>query len=213
METNLTDAAPPFYKLPDWAWWAIGIGIIVAVTAGVVLLVRSSRPQLPLELVQKRETVGKILEEMSRVSDVDVKPLEELEGKKDYRGAVRLMDEALKVNLAYENLSDMLLKASSDLTRLALQIKPDDLGTKAVEAFGSLASLAEVEKRFYQNRRNLYEMTRSYYADLEAEKNPLIPENLNLLVQAVNSDFSKARELEGKFAAAVKAFDDAASKK
>lgn len=213
MDTAQLNSPVPGKGLPIWAWWVIGLAVIVAVTAAVVFLIRSAKPQLPPGLVQKRESVAKILEDINKVKDVDIRPLVELESKKDYKGAVGLMDKALEANAAYEHLANALMTVSDELAKLAVQVRPDDIGTKAVEAFGSLANLAQAEKSFYRNRRALYETTKSYYADLDAKKTPPIPDNLRSLVEAINSDLNKAKELNDQFAKAVKAFDDAASMK
>jgi len=196
-------------RIPLWAWWVIGIAVIVAVSAGAVFLVRQSRPALPPGLVELRESVAKILEESSRLEDVDVKPLIELEAKQDYAGAVALLDRALAANAAHETVAASLVGVSENLTKLAIQVKPDAVATKAIEAFGLLAQLARAEQKFYEDRRQLYEMTKQYYAGLADGKNPPIPPGLQPLVDAVNDDLARARGLRERFAAGVQAFDEA----
>lgn len=195
-------------KLPLWSWWLIGIAAIAGVAAGIVFLIRETAPSLPPGLVEKRREVAKILDESSQLEDVDLKPLLELETKKDFRGAAELMAKALEVNGDFEILSVSLVKVSNELTKLALAVKPDDIGIKAMEAFDSLARLAQAEKKFYENRRRLYELTQGYYAGLAAKKKPALPEGLRSLALEVNNDLDKAKELHQQFAAAVKAFDD-----
>jgi len=207
-ETRITKS-----RLPIWVWWVIGLALIAAISVGVIFLVRKKTLQIPPGLVERREAVSRILDDINKIEDVDIKPLVELESKKDYKGAVALMDQALSKNGAYEYLNSSLVSVSEELTKLSLQIKPDDVGTKAIEAFGLLARLAQAEKNFYERRRTLYEITKSYYGDLVAKRNPPIPVNLRELVVAVNEDLKKAKELQNQFAAAVKAFDDAASVK
>lgn len=200
-------------RFPIWAWWVIGLVLIAAISAGIVFLARKKAPYLPPDLVEKRVAIGRILDDINKIEDVDIKPLVELENKKDYKGAVELMDRALEKNGAYEYLNSSLVSVSEELTKLSLQIKPDDVGAKAIEAFGLLAKLAQAEKKFYESRRALYEVTKSYYGDLAIKKNPSIPENLGRLVAAVSEDLKTAKELQNQFAAAVKAFDEVVSMK
>lgn len=200
-------------RLPIWAWWVIGIALIIAVAAGIVLIIRNTQTELPPGLIERRKDISRILEDIDRVEDVDIKPLVELEKVKDYKGAVALMERAVDRNAEYEKLVASLANVSDELAKLSVQVRPDDLGSKAVEAFGFLVRLAEAERKFYEDRRALYEITLSYYTDLETKKNPTIPENLHAVVEAVNSDLQKVKEASQQFAIAVKAFDDAASGK
>ena len=196
-------------RLPLWLWWFIGLAAIAAIVAGVIFVQRLNSPRLPAGLAELREHVAKILEESGRIEDVDIKPLVDLEVKKDYAGAVALMDKALAANASLEAVAESLAEASAGLTKLAVQVKPDDIATKAIEAFGALDKLAQAEKKFYEDRRMLYEVTRSYYADLAAKKSPAIPENLPSLVETVNADLKRAEELRETFSTAIKAFDEA----
>lgn len=196
-------------KFPLWVWWVVGLAVIVGIAAGVVVAISNPVPFLPLGLVEKREAVAKLRESQQRLEDVDIKPLVELEAKKDYRGAVELMDEALAANAGQERLVGELTAVSAELAGLALRVEPDAAGAKAIAAFETLTQLVRAEQKFYENRRKLYEITRNYYADLEAKKNPSVPADLQVLVNAVNADFGKARELGLQFAAAVQAFDEA----
>lgn len=194
-------------RVPIWLWWIIGGAVIIAIAAGVVMFVRSVRPNMPPGLAEKRREVARILDESGRIADVDVRPLAELESKKNYRGAAALMEQALAANSAKATATASLLGVSSELVKMAIQVRPDIVGAKAVEAFGFLAQLAGAEKKFYEDRRALYEMTRDYYAGLAAKKIVPIPENMRAAVDAVNGDLEKTRELNAKFNAAVKEFD------
>ncbi len=215
METTETNFSASPKKLPLWAWWAVGIAVIIAVAAGAVLLVANKKktPELPPGLVERRDAAVKVLEEMNKIEDVDLKPLVDLETKKDYRGAVDLMTKALNQNSAYENVTASLIVLGNDLSKLSAEVKPDDVGVKAVEAFSALAKLAEAEKKYYQDRRALYEITKNYYSELDAQKKPPIPENLRVIIDAVNADFQAVKDLNQQFAAAVRSFDDAISMK
>lgn len=194
-------------RVPIWLWWIIGGAVIIAIAAGVVIFVRSVRPNMPPGLAEKRREVARILDESGRIADVDVRPLAELESKKNYRGAAALMEQALAANSAKATATASLLGVSNELVKMAIQVRPDIVGAKAVEAFGFLAQLAGAEKKFYEDRRALYEMTRDYYADLAAKKTVPIPENMRAAVDTVNGDLEKTRELNAKFNAAVKEFD------
>lgn len=196
-------------KLPLWAWWVVGLAVIIGIAAGVVIAVSNPAPLLPPGLAEKREAVAKLRDEASRFKDVDIKPLVELEAKKDYRGAVALMEQALAANAEYELVVGELSAVSEELSVLAIQVEPDVVGAKAITAFETLVQLAQAEKKFYENRRRLYEITRSYYLDLEIGKRPAVPDGLAELVEAVNADLEKARQLNRQFAAAVRAFDEA----
>lgn len=200
-------------RAPIWLWWIIGGVMIIAIAAGAVMFVRSVRPSMPPGLAEKRSEVARILDESGRIADVDIRPLAELESKKNYRGAVTLMEQALAANSAKATASASLLGVSSELVKLAIQVRPDIVGAKAVEAFGFLAQLAGAEKKFYEDRRLLYEMTRDYYAGLAAKKAVPIPENMLAAVDMVNSDLEKTRELNAKFNAAVKEFDALAARR
>lgn len=195
--------------LPRWSWWVVGIAFIAAIAAAVIFFVRAVRPSLPPGLVEKRDAVARLLEDGSRIADVDIKPLVALEAKKDFTGAVALMEQALAANARQEELNASLTAVSQDLAKLSVGVEPDAIGAKAVEAFGILAKLAEAERKFYADRRRLYEMTRDYYRALMGRQQPPIPENLRLLVDAVNADQESAKTLHGQFAAAIKAFDEA----
>ena len=194
-------------RLPLWLWWIIGIAVIGAVSAGAVFFIRSSRPSIPPGLVEKREEISRLLEESGRIGDVDIRPLAEMESKKDYSGVAALMERALESNAEHEKLSQTLVKASDELANTSVRVMPDTIGTKAITAFGVLSRLAQAEKKFYANRRLLYEMTRDYYADLAAKKNPTLPDNLRALVLKVNADLDEARALHQQFASAIKIFD------
>lgn len=200
-------------RIPLWAWWVVGPAVIVGIAAGVVIAVSNPAPLLPPGLVEKREAVSRLLEEQKHLEDTDIKPLVELEAKKDYRGASALMEKALAANAEHERLAGDLAAVSGELARLAIAVRPDAVGAKAVSAFQSLVELARAEKKFYASRRQLYEVTRNYYADLEAKKAPPVPDGLAGLVEAVNADLEKARELNRQFAAAVQAFDEAVAGK
>ncbi len=196
-------------RIPLWAWWVIGPAVIIGITAGVVIAVSNPAPILPPGLVEKREAVAKLRDEASRLKDVDIKPLVGLEAKKDYSGAVKLMDEALAANAAYERTIGEQVALGNELARLAIQVEPDAVGAKAITAFETLTQLARAEQKFYDNRRKLYELTRNYYAELLAERSPSVPADLRALVDAVNADFGTAQQLSAQFAAAVRAFDEA----
>lgn len=196
-------------RLPLWAWWVIGLVIIVALAVAAVWLVGGRGLTLPPGLTEKREQVAKLLDEASRIEDVDIKPLLALEEKKDFKGAVALMEQALGVNALQEELNATLVGLADELARLALVVEPDELGTKAIEAFGALAELAEAEQKFFSDRKLLYETTRGYYADLAAKKRPPIPADLTTLVDTVNADLEKAKGLHRDFAASARAFDEA----
>lgn len=208
-----TLSAPSAHKKSKWLWWVIGILIIIAVSAGVVFFIGKNKVSIPPGLVEKRKDLAKVFEQISGVQDVDIRPLLDMESKKDYKGAVELMTQALQRNAEYEKLNASLVSVSDELNQLSTGVKPSDLGAKATSAFSDLVKLVQAEKKFYEDRRTLYELTKSYYTDLEAKKNPSIPAELQAVVQAVNADLASARDLSQKFTASVKAFDDAASMK
>ena len=196
-------------KIPFWLWWTIGLAAVASAAALAVWLAVGRGPMLPPGLAEKREQVAKLLEEASRIEDVDVKPLAALEAKRDFKGAAALMESALAANAEQERLNASLLTVSNELTRLALAVEPDEVGARAVEAFGVLAELAKAEQKFFADRRELYEVTRGYYADLAVRKKPPIPADLQTLVETVNADLEIAKGLHRDFAAATKAFDEA----
>ncbi len=194
---------------PLWAWWTIGIAVIIGIVAGVVLAISNPAPVLPPGLVEKREAVTLLLETQRRLEDTDIKPLIGLEARRDYRGAVALMEKALEANTRHEQIVGELAAVSGELAGLAVRVEPNVTSVKAVAAFGTLGELAKTEKQFYANRRRLYEITRNYYADLDAQKTPPISGDLEALVDTVNADLEKAQQLSRQFAAAVQAFDEA----
>lgn len=196
-------------KLAPWAWWTIGLAAIAAVAGGAAYFVSNQKPALPPGLVELREAVAKIIEQSAKLEDIDVTPLAELEAKKEYEAAVRLMEEALRANAAAEAFTASLVEASENLAKLSVEIKSEAVATKAIDAFGILAKLASAEAEFYADRRRLYEITRDYYADLAAKKNPAIPEGLEALADEVNADLEKARGLHQEFASALAVFDEA----
>lgn len=199
-------------RFPVWAWWVAGLAVIIGIAAGVVLAISNPAPFLPPGLAEKREAVAKLRGEASRLEDVDVKPLVDLETRKDYRGAAALMGRALEVNVEHERLVGQLTVASEELAGLALRVEPDAAGAKAITAFETLVRLVQAEKKFYENRRRLYEITRNYYADLAIKKNPSVLDGLAGLVDSVNADLEKAQQLSVEFAAAARAFDEAAQR-
>lgn len=196
-------------RLPLWAWWVVGIAVIIGIAGGVVVAIWNPTPILPSGLAEKREAVTLLLERQRRLEDTDIKPLVLLESKQDYRGAVALMETALAANGKQEELAGTLAVMGEELARLAVLVKPDAAGAKAMAAFSTLTELAQTEKKFYGNRRRLYEITRNYYADLEAKKTPPVPGDLEALVASVNADLEKAQQLSRQFASAVQAFDEA----
>ncbi len=200
-------------NFPSWIWWVIGIVVIAAIAAAAVLMARNPGPRLPPGLVEKRAEVVAILDEAARIEDVDLQPLVGLEAKKDFKSSVALMEQALVVNERQERLNASLLAASEELTQIAVGITPDTIGAKAVEAFSILKQLAQTERDFFTGRKFLYETTRNYYADLAAKKRPAVPANLKTLVDTVNAQFAKAKELHRRFTEAVAAFDEAIRKK
>ncbi len=195
-------------KFPRWAWWLVGIIAVVAIAAGIIFIVRNAGPSLPSGLVEKRAEAARLLEEASRIEDVDMKPLVTLEAKKDYAGAVALMDAALAVNNRQEQLNGALVTVSDELAKLAVGVEPDGAGEKAVEAFSILAQLAEAEKEFFTDRRALYEAGRGYYAALAAKKKPPLSAGLAALAETITADLAKAKELHQHFSAAARAFDE-----
>ena len=199
-------------RLPMWFWWAVGIMLIAAIAAAAVLLTRSTGPTLPPGLVERRAEAARILDEASRVEDADLKPLVALEARKDFKGAVALMEQAMAANERQERLNASLITVSEELTRLAVGVTPDEVGARAVDAFSILTQLAGAEKKFFAERRQLYETTRNYYAELAAKKKPSIPADLSSLVDRVSAALAKARELHRRFTDAVKAFDAAIRK-
>lgn len=196
-------------KLPRTTWWLAGILLLALVVLAAVWFIRSGRPSLPPGLVEKREGVTRILAERERTPDVDIKPLIELEARRNFKGAGALMEQALAANARQEELNAALVKASEELATLAVGVEPDELGAKAIGAFGALARLAEAERRYYQDRRILYELTRGYYADLATGLAPPVPDRLADLVDTVNADLEKAKTAHDEFAAAISAFDQA----
>ena len=170
---------------------------------------RPIRPFIPPQFLERRAAVTKALEELERIKDVDIQPLTELEAKSDYEGAVTLMARALTANRAYENVMATLILVGDELGTLALAVKPDSLGEKAIEAFSSLSRFAEAERRYYQDRRALYEKTENYYAGRAAGEPAAVPEHLADLVERVNADLEEAERLKHDFKAAIKAFDEA----
>lgn len=196
-------------SFPVWVWWAIGIVAIAAVAAGVAYFVSNHKPTLPPGLVELREAVAKIIEESSKLEDVDVTPLAGLEAKKDYTAAVNLMEKALQANASAEAFTASLVTVSQNLAALSVEIKSEAIATKAIDAFGILAKLANAEAEFYADRRKLYEITRDYYADLAAKKNAPIPEGLEALAGEVSADLEKVRGLHQEFASALAIFDEA----
>lgn len=200
-------------RLPLWAWWIIGVAVIAAIAVAAVFAVKSSGPRLPPGLTEKRADAARILDEASRIEDVDLGPLTALEAKKDFRGAAALLDTALAVSERQERLNASLISVSEELSRLAVGVTPDTIGTKAVEAFGMLKQLAESERKFFTERRVLFEAARSYYADLAEKKKPAVPANFKALADGVNSAYAKVRELYQRFADAARAFDEAIRKR
>lgn len=197
-------------KLPRTIWWFAGMLLLVVAVLVVVWFIRSGRPSLPPGLVEKREKVTRILAERERTPDVDIRPLIDLEARRNFKGAVALMEQALAANTRQEEFNAALIKASGELATLAVSVEPDELGAKAIGAFGALSRLAGAERRYYQNRRTLYEVTRGYYLDLTAGLQPPVPDRLADLVDAVNAELEKAKAAHNEFAAAISAFDQAA---
>lgn len=185
--------------------------MLAALAVAVIFLNRASSPTLPPGLVEKREAVGRILDDLSKRQDVDILPLAELEAKKDYSGAIALMERALLANSAFEANVSSLAAAGTELAALTAAVTSEDIAAQAREAFGLLVAFIQAEKKFYEDRRRLYEVTRQYYSDLAVKKKPPIPEGLSALVDTVNADFAAAQELRRQFAGALKAFDDAAA--
>lgn len=187
----------------------MGIAVLAALAVAVIFLNRASSPTLPPGFAEKREAVSRILDVLGKRQDVDIRPLAELEANKDYSGAVALMEQALLANAMYEADVSSLAAASTELAALVGAVKSEGIGVKAREAFGLLVAFVQAEKKFYENRRRLYEVTRQYYSDLALKKKPPIPEELATMVDTVNADFAGAEELRRQFAAALAAFDDA----
>lgn len=171
---------------------------------------RPIRPSIPPRFLERRAAVTKALEELERIKDVDIQPLTELEVKNDFKGAAALMARALVANRAYENVMATLILVGDELGTLALAVKPDSLGEKAIEAFSSLSRFAEAERRYYQNRRTLYETTENYYATRAAGEPAAVPENLAVLVDSVNADLKEAERLKRGFTDKIERFDEAA---
>ena len=198
-------------RLPAWVWWLLAIAAIAGLA--VIFVIRTFGPSLPPGLVERREAVGRILDNLNKIQDVDIRPLAELETKKEYANAVSLVERALSANSAYEAEVSSLVEASRGLTTLAAAISSAGIAVKARDAFALLTKFAEAEKKFYEDRRSLYQITRSYYADLAAKKKAPIPEGLPAMVDTVNADFAQAQEIRRQFAAALKAFDDAVAER
>lgn len=194
-------------RFPSWLWWTIGIGFVITIAAAVAYLVSSRQPRFPPGLTEQRREAVALLEEITRAEDVDVRDLERLEGVRDYAGAVTLLERALTANATHEQRSVRLVQLGDELSRLALAVEPDGIGTRAVEAFGLLAKLAEAEYAFSSDRRELYEVTRDYYLELTAEHEAPFPRNLAEMVEVVNADFERREELRSEFSAAIAAFD------
>lgn len=199
----------PQRQLPGWAWWVIGIAVIAAIAGGVAFIVHGRRPVLPPGLAERRADAARILEASSRVEDVDIQPLLTLETKKDYQGAVALMEQAIAVNATQEELTASLRSVSEELRGLAANVRPDETNVKATQAFQALVDLAGAQQKFYADRRTLYEVTKAYYTDLAAKKHPAIPDNLRSLVAAINEDRGRVNDLNRQFSAAIGTFDAA----
>ena len=194
------------------AWLAAALVILVLVVAAFFLL-RSKHPSIPPGLVEKRQAVSDILKQSNGTEDVDIRPLVDLEAKKNYGGAVALMERAISENQVHHDLASSLVGVAGELSRLAVQVKPDDVGAKAVGAFSLLTKFAEANRTFYEDRGELYHMTRDYYAGLAAKKSPAIPDTLRHIVDTVTKDRAAASTLNQQFASAIKAFDAMVGKK
>ncbi len=195
-------------RLSVWVWWLAGIIIVAAIAGGIIFIVRNAGPSLPPGLAEKRAEAARLLEEASRIEDVDMKPLVTLEAKKDYAAAVALMDFALAANSRQEQLNGALVTVSDELAKLAVGVEPDDAGAKAVEAFSILAQFAAAERKFFSNRQLLYASGRDYYAALAAKKKPSLSGELAALTETITADLAKAKDLHQRFSAAAKAFDE-----
>ena len=197
----------------DWRWWLLGIAVLAVFAIAIIFLNRASSPTLPPGFAEKREAVSRILDVLGKRQDVDIRPLAELEAEKDYSGAVALVERALSANALYEADVSSLAAASTELAALTVAVKSEDIIAKARQAFGLLVAFVQAEKKFYEDRRRLYEVTRQYYSDLALKKKPPVPEGLPAMVDTVNADFASAQELRRQFAGALKTFDDAVAQK
>jgi hypothetical protein len=194
-------------KIPLWLWWIVGLAILVALVLFGVSTFRTRQPTIPPGLVEKRQEVGEILLRSADADDIDIRPLVELESKKEYGAAVSLMDRALAANAIKKELNASLVTVAGELAGLAVQVKPDDAGAKAVEAFSLLQQFAESDRMYYHDRETLYQMTHDYYSALLAKQSPPIPDNLGGVVETVNADLAKTNTLNEQFASAIQAFD------
>lgn len=194
-------------KIPLWLWWIVALAILLGIVWFGISAFRSREPIIPPGLVEKRQEVGEILRRSADADDIDIRPLVELESKKQYGAAVSLMDRALAANAIKKEMNASLVSVAEELSRLAMQVRPDDAGAKAVEAFGLLQQFVESDRAYYRDRETLYQMTRDYYEALLAKQNPSIPENLASVVETVNADLAKTNALNEQFASALQAFD------
>lgn len=199
-------------RMPMWAWVAAGIAVAIALAVSAIFIVRTSGPRLPPGLAEKRAEAAKILDELGRIEDVDLRPLTELEAKKNYQGAAALVGQALAVNDRQEALNAALVSTSEELARLAVGVHPDEVGTKAVEAFSILVKLAEAERKYFTDRKLFYRLARDYYAAFASGEKPLAPKDFASLADAVEADFARVRDLHRNFTAAVRVFDEVVRK-
>lgn len=200
-------------RFPVWLWALILLLFAALVIFILVPLFHSNSPSIPPGLVEKRQEVGTILQRSAEADDIDIRSIVELENSKKYAEAVTLMERAIAANAMKKDLNASLVSAADELSRLAVQVKPDDAGSKAIEAFSLLQQFAAADKQYYRDRETLYQMTRDYYAALLAKQHPPIPETLQGVVNAVNTDLAKANDLNKQFAAAIVAFDAMVAKK
>ena len=197
----------------NWKWIIVVAALLLLVVGIIIFVVNRPKPQLPSGLVDQRKAALDILAQADEIKDVDIRPLVELEAKKEYAGAVALIENAITANHAYRNLNASLLGVAAGLSQLAPQVQPDAIGAKAVQAFNLLLKFAAAEKKYYDDREIVYQMTHDYYAELAAKKSPPIPENLKTLVDTVTTDSALRKEAEDQFASALQAFDSAAGLK
>lgn len=191
-------------------WAAIVVALALLLGAGMFYATKREHPVIPPGLVEKRAATAKILDQSNAAEDIDIKPLVDLEAKKDYAGAVLLMTRALAANQIHGEFTAALAITADDLTKLATQVKPDSIGAQAVDAFGLLVKFAAADKKYYADRHMLYQMTYDYYSELAAKKSPPIPDNLKDVVNTVTTDLAAVNDLRNQFVIAIKAFDAAA---
>jgi hypothetical protein len=145
--------------------------------------------------LETKEEVADLMDKISAASEVDLSPLEALDEKGDYEGALKLLDKAVKQNSSNQEIMGALILKTNEMQQAAQALENETLRAKALEVVNLINQANTHQKNYFQNLLRVYSEAVVYFSARGLGKEANISDDVQTYTQKAEEEIIAMQEL------------------